>query len=57
MATTQAIELDPDTAYDERREIYRAKGLVVHTRAVVQTAEGEKNGLFTTVVAAAVFVC
>ena len=57
LATTQGIELDPDTAYDERREIYRAKGLVVRTRAVVQTAEGEKNGLFTTVVAAAVFVC
>ena len=42
--------------YDERREIYRAKGLVVHTRENVQTAEGDKNGRWTTVVAAAVFV-
>jgi arginine decarboxylase len=57
LATTQGIELDPDKAYDERREIYRAKGLVVRTRAVAQTAEGDKNGLWTTVVAAAVFVC
>ena len=57
LATTQGIELDPDKAYDERREIYRAKGLVVRTRAIVQTAEGDKNGLWTTVVAAAVFVC
>jgi len=56
LATTQGIELDPDTAYDERREIYRAKGLVVRTRANVQTAEGDKNGLWTTVFAAAVFV-
>jgi arginine decarboxylase len=56
LATTQGIELDPDKAYDERREIYKAKGLVVNTRATVQTAEGDKNGLWTTVVAAAVFV-
>ncbi len=57
LATTQGIELDPDTAYDERREIYRAKGLAVRTRDNVQTAEGDKNGLWTTVFAAAVFVC
>ncbi|MHC4067503.1 MAG: pyruvoyl-dependent arginine decarboxylase, partial [Planctomycetota bacterium] len=56
LATTQGIELDPDKAYDERREIYRAKGLVVRTRDNVQTAEGDKNGRWTTVVAAAVFV-
>jgi arginine decarboxylase len=56
LATTLGLDLDPDKAYDERREIYRSKGLVVHTRAVVQTAEGDKNGLWTTAVAAAVFV-
>lgn len=55
LARTHGIELDPDTAYDERREIYKAKGLIVRTRAVVQTAEGDKNGRWTTVVAAAVF--
>lgn len=56
LATTHGIELDPDKAYDERREIYRSKGLVISTRAIVQTAEGDKNGLWTTVLAAAVFV-
>ena len=56
LATTHGIELDPDKAYDERRETYRSKGLVVTTRAAVQTAEGDKNGLWTTVLAAAVFV-
>ncbi len=55
LATTHGVELNPDTAYDERLEIYKAKGLIVRTRAVVQTAEGDKNGLWTTVVAAAVF--
>ena len=31
-------------------------GKIVTTRACCQTAEGDKNGLWTTVVAAAVFV-
>jgi arginine decarboxylase len=56
LATTQGVELDPDTAYNERKEIYQAKGLVVRTRAVVQTVEGDKDGLWTTAVAAAVFL-
>ena len=56
LATTQGIDLDPDKAYNERKEIYQAKGLVVRTRAAVQTVEGDKNGLWTTAVAAAVFV-
>ena len=56
LASTLGIEFDPDTAYDERREIYRMSGQIVRTRAVTQTARGEKNGLWTTVVAAAVFL-
>jgi arginine decarboxylase len=56
LATTFGVELDPETAYDERREIYKARKLVVRTRATVQTAQGNKEGLWTTVVAAAVFV-
>ena len=56
LARTQGIDLDPDTAYNERKDIYRAKGLVVKTRAVVQTVEGDKNGLWTTALAAAVFI-
>lgn len=56
LATTQGIDLDPDKAYNERKEIYQAKGLVVRTRTVVQTVEGDKNGLWTTAVAAAVLI-
>jgi arginine decarboxylase len=55
LATTLGIEFDPNLAYDARREVYKMSGQIVHTRAVVQTAEGDKNGLWTTVVAAAVF--
>jgi arginine decarboxylase len=56
LATTQGIDLDPEEAYDARREVYKSKKLVVRTRAVVQTAEGDKDGRWTTVVSAVVFV-
>jgi len=56
LATTLGIEFDPDIDYDSRREIYRMSGQIVKTSNIVQTAEGDKNGLWTTVVAAAVFI-
>jgi arginine decarboxylase len=56
LATTLGIEFDPETAYDERKEIYHMSGKIVRTRACVKTAEGDKTGLWTTVVSAAVFV-
>jgi arginine decarboxylase len=56
LATTLGIAFDPDTDYDSRREIYRMSGQIVRTQATVQTAEGDKNGLWTTVVAAAVLL-
>ena len=55
LATTLGIEFDPDLNYDARREVYKMSGEIVKTRAVVQTAEGDKNGRWTTVVAAAIF--
>jgi len=56
LASTLGVEFDPDADYDERREIYRMSGRIVTTRACVQSAEGDKNGLWTTVAAAAVFL-
>ena len=56
LATTLGIDFDPDADYDARREVYRMSGEIVKTRAKVQTAEGDKNGLWTTVLAAAVFL-
>ena len=57
LATTLGIEFDPETAYDKRKEIYHMSGKIINTRACVQTAEGDKDGLWTTVVAAAVLLC
>ncbi len=56
LASTLGVEFDPDANYDARREIYKMSGKIVRTRAVVQTAEGDKKGLWTSVVAAAVMV-
>ena len=56
LATTLGIEFDPELAYDERKELYKMSGKIVRTRACVQTARGNKDGLWTTVVATAVFL-
>lgn len=56
LATTLDIEFDADSGYDARREVYKMSGRIVKSRAIVQTAEGDKNGKWTTVVAAAIFL-
>ncbi len=56
LATTLGIEFDPNLDYDARRQVYKMSGQIVHTRAVVQSSEGHKHGLWTTVVAAAILL-
>jgi arginine decarboxylase len=56
LASTLGIEFDPDTDYDERKEIFRMSGRIVRTRSITQSARGNKDGLWTTVVAAAVLL-
>lgn len=56
LATTLGLELDPDKAWDERKQEYKMSGRFVRTQSVAQTARGDKNGLWTTVIAAAVFI-
>ena len=56
LAPTLGIQFDPDQDYDERKEIFRMSGRIVNTRSITQTARGNKNGLWTTVVAMAVLL-
>lgn len=56
LASTLGIEFNPDTDYDERKEIFRMSGRIVHTRSITQSARGNKDGLWTTVVAASVLL-
>lgn len=56
LATTLGIQFDAQKDWDEREQQYHASGEIVKTRSYVQTAEGDKKGLWTSVVAAAVFL-
>jgi len=56
LATTLGIEFDSDAAWDEREQIYKMSGKIIRTTNITQSAIGNKDGLWTTVVAAAVFV-
>jgi arginine decarboxylase len=57
LASTLGIEFDVDKSYDEKKEIYKISGKIVRTTNITQSARGHKNGLWTTVVAAAILIC
>ena len=56
LATTMGIQFDPEIAWDERKQLFKTSGLIIKTKNTTQTAVGDKNGLWTTAVALAVFV-
>ncbi len=56
LASTLGIEFDTNTAWDEREDLYKMSGKIIRTTNITQSAIGNKDGLWTTVVAAAVFV-
>jgi len=56
LATTLGLDFDPDKAWDERKQEFKMSGHIVRTQSVAQTARGDKSGLWTTVIAAAVFI-
>ncbi|MCX8158820.1 MAG: arginine decarboxylase, pyruvoyl-dependent [Candidatus Pacearchaeota archaeon] len=55
LASTLGIEFDPNKAWEEREQIYKASGHIFKTMHICQSAEGNKDGLWTTTIAAAVF--
>ena len=56
LASTLGLEIDLDKDWDARKQEWMLSGHMVKTSNVTQSAEGEKNGLWTTVIAAAVFI-
>ena len=56
LATTLGIEFDPEKAWDEREHIYKSSGKIFKTYNVTQSAEGDKSGLWTTVIAVGIFL-
>ena len=56
LATTMGVQFDPEIAWHEKEQLFKTSGMIIKTTNVTQTATGDKNGLWTTTVAAAVFV-
>jgi arginine decarboxylase len=56
LATTLGVEFDADADWNEREQVFKMSGKIVKTLNITQTAEGDKNSLWTTVVAAAILL-
>ena len=55
LASTLGIDFNVDESWDEKKEIFKISGKIVRTRNVTQSTI-VRNGGYTTVVAAAVFI-
>lgn len=56
LATTLNIKFNPDLAWDARGDVYKASGKIFRTSSIAKKARGDKDGKWTTVISAAVFI-
>jgi arginine decarboxylase len=56
LATTMGIPFDSETAWDERKQLFKTSGMIIKTANITQSATVDKNGLWTTTIATAVFI-
>jgi arginine decarboxylase len=56
LATTLGVDFNPDTDWSERENQYKMSGKIVRSFNITQSAEGDKNGLWTTVLAIGVLL-
>ena len=56
LATTLGIQFDPDEAWDSRKQVYKASNYIFKSDHICQSAEGNKNGNWTTVISAAIML-
>ncbi len=56
LASTLGIELDPNVAWDERKQLYEVDQKQFVSQSIGQSVEGHKEGLWTTVVACAIML-
>lgn len=56
LATTLGIDFDPDIAWNEREQVFKMSGKIVNSFNITKSAEGNKHGLWTTVLSAAVLL-
>lgn len=56
LASTLGIEFDPEKAWDEKEEVFKLSNKIVRTMNITQSAQGDKDGLWTSVVALCVLI-
>lgn len=56
LATTLGVEFDSAMAWDEREKVYKMSGKIVRSYNITQSAEGHKDGIWTTVIACAILL-
>lgn len=56
LATTLGLDFNPDQDWNEREQLYKMSGKIVRTFNITQSSEGDKNGLWTTVISAGIFL-
>ena len=56
LATTLGLPNDPTLTWDQRKEQWKLSGKIYKTQNITQSAEGNKDGLWTTVVSAAILI-
>jgi arginine decarboxylase len=56
LATTISLPDDPNLTWDQREEQWKLSGKIYKTHNFTQSAQGHKDGLWTTVISAAVMI-
>jgi arginine decarboxylase len=56
LATTLGVEFDSEKDWSERENIYKMSGKIVRSFNITQSAEGDKTGLWTTVLAVGILL-
>jgi arginine decarboxylase len=56
LATILGVPFDPDKSWNERKGQWTISGEIVKTMNCTQSAVGDSKGLWTTVIAGAIFV-
>lgn len=56
LATILGVPFDSDSSWDEKRQQWKISGRIFLSRNITQSARGDKTGLWTTVLSAAVLI-
>lgn len=56
LATILGVQFDPDASWDQKKEIWKIDGKIIRSTNIHQTSIGDKHGLWTTVLSAAIFI-